>query len=180
MADVAFPQVVELLRPSDFGSDANHRIAEAAWSLREEGAAIDAVTIATRLRRMGRLPQVGGTPYLAQLTDCTPAVANVGAHTRIVRSCSQARQLHKHLLALAAETGAPEADVPALIQRAKELLAHIDLGTKPTGAVSARVKVDRSRQRPRIRERRPAGSDLAAQAVSAPHPGGPPVILHEQ
>ena len=32
-----------------------------------------------------RLQQVGGTPYLAQLTDSIPAVAHVAAHARVVR-----------------------------------------------------------------------------------------------
>jgi replicative DNA helicase len=54
---------------------------------------VDVVTVASFLRDRERLQQVGGTPYLAQLTDSIPAVAHVESHARVVTEKWRVRQL---------------------------------------------------------------------------------------
>src|SRR5437667_12406879 len=76
----AFDQVCDVLRPEHFYSDANRRIFEATVELHGASRPVDVVSVATFLRDRERLQQVGGTPYLAQLTDSIPAVAHVEAH----------------------------------------------------------------------------------------------------
>ncbi|HYO97522.1 MAG TPA: DnaB-like helicase N-terminal domain-containing protein, partial [Polyangiaceae bacterium] len=76
----AFDQVQDLLRPEHFYADANRRIFEAVLELQTLGRPVDVVSVAGFLRDRNRLDQIGGTPYLAQLADATPAVAHVGAH----------------------------------------------------------------------------------------------------
>lgn len=77
------------LEPEHFYADAN------AWIYRAilATAPADIVTVAHWLRAQGRLAQIGGQPYLALITDCTPAVANVAAHAAIVRECWRRRVL---------------------------------------------------------------------------------------
>lgn len=82
--------VRQALRPEQFYADGNRRIYEAILELDAEGRAIDIVTVAGRLRDQGKLGQVGGSPYLAQLSDATPAVANVIEHARVI--AEKARQ----------------------------------------------------------------------------------------
>lgn len=65
-------------------ADANSRIAEGIFEIHQAGSPVDIVTLAAWLRDRGRLAQVGGTPYLAQLVDATPAVANVLHHATLV------------------------------------------------------------------------------------------------
>jgi DnaB-like helicase N terminal domain len=72
------------LRPEHFYSDANGRIYEAAQELASAGDPVDIVTVVSLLRERNRLAQVGGSSYVAQLADATPAVAHVEAHAQII------------------------------------------------------------------------------------------------
>jgi KaiC/GvpD/RAD55 family RecA-like ATPase len=80
-----FDCVHEILRPHHFFADANRRVFEAFISLRSSSVPIDVKLVAGLLRDKGQLHQIGGAPYLAQLSDATPAIAHVEAHAaRIV------------------------------------------------------------------------------------------------
>src|SRR5437773_1860033 len=72
LAQEAFDRVAEFLRPEHFYSGANQRVYEAVLDLQNESRPVDVVTVAGWLRDKGLLQQIGGTPYLAQLTDATP------------------------------------------------------------------------------------------------------------
>lgn len=88
----ALDRVVDELRPEHFYSDANAAIFEAALALSTTGSPIDLVTVNGWLRDRERLQRVGGTAYIAQLADATPAVANVAAHARVVAEKWRLRQ----------------------------------------------------------------------------------------
>lgn len=83
----------EILEPVHFYADANRRIFEAALALQAAGKPIDYVSVAGWLRDAGRLDQIGGTPYIAMLSDCVPAVAHVAPHARRIRDKYRLRQL---------------------------------------------------------------------------------------
>lgn len=82
-----------LADPSAFYSEANKIIYETVCELSDEGSPRDTVTVAERLRLKDRLGRIGGPPYLAMLTDATPAVTNVRSHAEIVRDCWRLRQM---------------------------------------------------------------------------------------
>jgi replicative DNA helicase len=81
------------LTASDFYADCNRRIWEAIVECRTAGQPADIVTVASLLRDQGRLAQIGGAPYLAQLANATPAIAHVEAHARIVVDKARQRRL---------------------------------------------------------------------------------------
>lgn len=85
-------EVIELLGPLDFYADANRQIFGAICSTLVAGGNVDVVAIASKLRSDGRLEQVGGSVYLAQLADGTPAVAHVADHAKIVRNLARIRR----------------------------------------------------------------------------------------
>jgi len=89
----ALDRVLEFLKPEQFYSEANGRIFEAAQELSIASIPVDVVSVAAWLRDRGRLAQIGGPSYLAQLTDATPAVAHVAFHARIIREKWRLRQL---------------------------------------------------------------------------------------
>jgi replicative DNA helicase len=88
-----FDRVAEILQPEHFYADANRRVYEAITSIQQRSEPVDIVSVAGWLRDRERLDQIGGTGYLAQLTDATPAVAHVEAHAKVVRSKWRLRQL---------------------------------------------------------------------------------------
>lgn len=89
----ALDRVLELLKPEHFYSEANARIYQAAQALAVAMTPIDMVSVATWLRDREWLGEMGGTAYLAQLADATPAVAHVETHAKIVHEKWRLRQL---------------------------------------------------------------------------------------
>lgn len=83
----------DVLRPEHMYADANRRILEAAYLLQDRGQPVDLVTVAGVLRDQGRLDQIGGTAYLGQIADATPAIANVDDHARIIRDKARLRRM---------------------------------------------------------------------------------------
>ncbi len=76
------------LEPEHFYSDAN------AWIMRAiQAVGADIVLVVHWLKQAGRLGQVGGQAYVAQVVDATPAVANVAAHAALVKELWRRRVL---------------------------------------------------------------------------------------
>jgi replicative DNA helicase len=73
------------IAPHTFYSVANRTIYEAILHLKESAEAVDVVMVANRLRDTDKLQVIGGTSYLAQMTDAVPAVANIESYARVVR-----------------------------------------------------------------------------------------------
>ena len=90
---LAFDRVNEFLQPEHFYSEAHRRIYEACVELNREGRPVDVVQVATWLRDRERLSQVGGMPYLTEVLNAAPAVANVGAYGRTIHEKWRVRQL---------------------------------------------------------------------------------------
>jgi len=121
----SFDEVSDLLAPEHFYSEANRRIYECVVDLQGNGRPVDVVTVATWLRDHERLQQVGGTPYLAQLTDSIPAVAHVAAHARVVREKWRVRKLIATCQRFAAEGYSGYGDVQEFIDQAEQAIFDI-------------------------------------------------------
>lgn len=109
----------EILQPVHFYADANARIFEACCALQAAGKPADLVGVSGYLRDAGRLDQVGGTPYIAQLANEIPAVASVVASARTIRDKFRLRRLIAVCQTVAAEGYAGVADAQAFIERAE-------------------------------------------------------------
>lgn len=94
---------VSFLQSKHFYADANRRIYQAAIDLRDEGKPIDVVSVAGYLRDREKLQAVGGSPYLAQLSDATPATAHVETHAKTIIAKWEVRQLIHAATMIAAE-----------------------------------------------------------------------------
>lgn len=131
--------------PEAFYSDANRRIWQAACAIDDAGEVADLVTVAGELQRAGRLEQVGGAGYLAQISDATPAVAHVEAHARIVLDLWRQRRMVAECQRIAAEgqvgdLGSPVGEWLASAAGAVAAVAD-DSGSRDT-LVTAREAVD--------------------------------------
>ena len=122
----AFDRVQETLAPEHFYADANRRVYEAVLDLKSAaGQPVDIVSVANWLRDRSRLAQIGGTPYLAQLADATPAVAHVENHARIIREKWRTRQLIATCQHVTAEGYAGVEDVQEFIDSAEQAVFDI-------------------------------------------------------
>ena len=114
-----------ILQPAHFYADANARIFSAILQLVAAGKPTDIVMVAGMLRDTGRLDQIGGTPYLAQIADATPAVANVAIHAQRVFEKWRVRQVQSLCHKVAAEGYGDFGDVQAFIDNASMSLRAI-------------------------------------------------------
>lgn len=110
------------LSPEHFYADANRRVFESMLELSARGQPVDIVAVANTLRERGRLEQVGGGSYLAQIADATPAIANIENHARIVREKHRLRSVIAEAQAIVAEAYAVPEDVVAFVQSAEARL----------------------------------------------------------
>ncbi len=100
----------EQLTPDDFYAEAHRRVYAAALALSDRDVQVDLVAVATELRARGQLDQVGGTPYLIQVTEATPATAHVAQHAETIVALARRRAVQRLAGVLAVEASEPRAD----------------------------------------------------------------------
>ena len=113
-----FDAVIGIVQFAMFYSDAHKFIFETFEELVQDNIPIDSISVASRLKQNGKLERAGGTPYIGDLIDKTPAVANVATHAEIVRDKWQARQLILRAQRYVAEAYVGEAPSSDIVQRA--------------------------------------------------------------
>jgi len=86
-------EVIDILDEDDFYSPVHRAIFQGCLELGRKSVAVDLVTLAEELSRMGKLDEVGGPVYLAELASATVSASNAVHHARIVRDKSVKRRL---------------------------------------------------------------------------------------
>lgn len=89
----AFDKVVEIIQPESFYVDAHLRIFRAMKGLYEENQPIDILTVNERLKLTGDLDMVGGSYFIASLTNKVSSSANIEFHARIIAQKHLQREL---------------------------------------------------------------------------------------
>ncbi len=90
----ATPKAIEILPdPSDFYKPGHRKIYEAILDLFNRNEPVDLMTLSESLRTRGRLEEVGGVDYLAELIEMVPTSANVKIHCKVVREKAVLRKL---------------------------------------------------------------------------------------
>ena len=118
----ALDRVQPILKTQDFYSDANRWVYEAITSSSASGKPIDAVAVAGWLRDRDRLDQIGGTPYLAQLTATTPFYLRLEEHARRIVDKSRLRKVISEARAITAEAYTVGDQVREFVQSAESRL----------------------------------------------------------
>jgi len=80
----ALSEVIDLLHPDVFYLDKHRWIFEAVQQLFEKSEPIDLLTVTQELKSMGKLEEIGGAYYVAELTNRVSSSANIEFHARIL------------------------------------------------------------------------------------------------
>jgi replicative DNA helicase len=121
----AIPEIAVAVRPDHFYSDSNGVIFAAICELSAKARKVDLETVASLLRDRGRLAEIGGASYLAEIIDKTPAYAHVLDHARIVRRKARLRRLIKTCQRIQAEGYGDVGDEDEFIDAAEAALHGI-------------------------------------------------------
>lgn len=91
--DKSFPEVLEKIKPVDFYEKRHAEIFRAMMSLYDKSRPIDLLTTTSELRSMKTLKEIGGSAYLAELTNNVPTAAHVQSYAELVEKASIRRKL---------------------------------------------------------------------------------------
>jgi replicative DNA helicase len=113
------PRVIEVLKPSDFYTEAHRLIYQAMLALFNHSEPVDVLTLTEELRRSDQLELVGGPAALALLVEQGSISAYLNSYASIVRDMAVLRELiqtSSHIIAQAFEA---KEDVQTLVDDAE-------------------------------------------------------------
>ncbi|PIU19686.1 MAG: replicative DNA helicase [Elusimicrobia bacterium CG08_land_8_20_14_0_20_59_10] len=129
--------VTEILQPKHFYSDIHRRIYEAILDLRQRNLPVDVVTLSEELKKSGRLEELGGQKYLADLMDKVSTSAHTQAYAQIVREKSVLRDLIRAGTLVVEKSFAGGEEVDKLLDYAQEQILAVAQKNTDHGFTSA-------------------------------------------
>ncbi|MBN1856228.1 MAG: replicative DNA helicase [Dehalococcoidia bacterium] len=121
----AILKVVGFLTPADFFDEVHAGIYDACASLYRRSDAINQITVAHELMRMGMLENVGGAAYLSHLIGSVPTSLHAEYYGRIVERVSVMRKLIKAGSQIAAIGYEASADIDESLSQAEDALFNV-------------------------------------------------------
>jgi replicative DNA helicase len=141
--DQAIHSIADLLRPEELYREKNVWVGEACFSLYERNEAIDQVTVAHELGRMGRLEAVGGAAYLSHLVSNVATSVHIEHYAQIVHRMYVMRRLISSASEIAAIGYEAGPDIDAALGRAEDTLFRLRRGESRRDFVHIRHVLDR-------------------------------------
>src|SRR5882724_5091936 len=116
----ALPRVVEVLRASDFYTEAHRAMYQAMLTLFDRGAPVDSLTLSEELRRNDQLQFVGGPAAIALLMEEASIAPHLGSYTAIVRDMAVLRELIQTSAHIIGQAFDAKEDVQTLVDDAEK------------------------------------------------------------
>lgn len=121
----ALADVVDFLRPDFFYKDAHSQIFSAMLALFEKHEPVDIVTVTAELKKMEKYKDVGGSSFLADLTNTVPTSANIEVYGKIVADHYTKRCLIDVSSKLAQDAFSERKDVKDILDKAESEILSI-------------------------------------------------------
>ncbi len=121
-------EVFTRLKPSHFYAKAHRTIYQAICDLTNKNIAVDLVTLSERLKSIGKLEEVGGNEYLANLMDVIPSTVNFRHYVAILQKDETLRRLESAAAEISKSLSKPDQefeDGHAALQYAEKLIFEI-------------------------------------------------------
>lgn len=121
----AIIKIADLLKVEDFYSNANAFVYEAIIDLYNKRNAIDVLTITNHLDEQGKLKDVGGSSYIASLTNEVPTASHIYQYAIIVKHKATLRKLLKAGQDITALGYDESGDIENLLEQAEKSLFSV-------------------------------------------------------
>lgn len=125
ISDKTLPEILTMIRPRDFYEDRHQIIFEAMMSLYDQHRPVDLLTLTSELKSTKKLKEIGGAPYLTELSNFVPAASHAKAYAEIIEKASTRRRLIKAGTEIANKAFEDDADVQSLIGSAEKELFEV-------------------------------------------------------
>lgn len=125
ISDKILPEILTILRPKDFYEERHQMIFEAMMSLYDQHRPVDLLTLTSELKSTKKLKDIGGAPYLTELSNFVPAASHAKAYAEIIEKASTRRRLIKAGTEIANKAFEDDADVQSLIGSAEKELFEV-------------------------------------------------------
>lgn len=93
LSDGVFPEVITVVRAKDFYEEKHQVIFDAMMNLYDQHRPIDLLTLTAELKSLKKLKEIGGAPYLTELTNFVPTASHAKAYADIIEKASVRRRL---------------------------------------------------------------------------------------
>ena len=125
ISDKILPEILTVIRPEDFYEERHQVIFEAMRSLYDQHRPVDLLTLTSELKSTKKLKEIGGAPYLTELSNFVPAASHAKAYAEIIEKAATRRRLIKAGTEIANKAFEDDADVQSLIGSAEKELFEV-------------------------------------------------------
>ena len=124
-SDAVVSAIETKIDAESFYKPAHRVIFRAILDLFDRNEAIDIVTLTNKLRNIGKLDEVGGPVYIADLINSVPSASNIGDYARIVNDKAVLRSLISTAGGIITESYDSPEDVSDILDRAEKMVFDI-------------------------------------------------------
>ena len=125
LSNDALPEVLTMLKPRDFYETRHQVIFQAMEDLYDRHQPVDLLTLTSELKTKKKLKEVGGGPYLTELSNFVPAASHAKAYADIIEKMSVRRRLIKAGTEIANKAYEDDAVADTLIGEAERQLFEV-------------------------------------------------------
>ena len=121
----AYLEVCDKLRPESFYEPRNQMVYEAIQKLSMDENPVDMLTVVDMLGKMGKLEDVGGPAYIADLSSKVATSANIEYHANVISEKYLSRQMINYVNVVGKKTFDETYDINDVIQEADVMLTEL-------------------------------------------------------
>ena len=125
ISDGVLPEILNILKPKDFYEERHQVIFDAIINLYDQHRPIDLLTLTAELKSLKKLKEIGGAPYLTELSNFVPAASHAKAYADIIERASTRRKLIQAGTQIANKAYEEDANVGDLIGAAEKQLFEV-------------------------------------------------------
>jgi len=137
----AILKVADLLTPSDFYNPSHEKIFETMLDLYEKHRPVDILSLTNQLREKNLLKDIGGSGYLAELTNHVTTSSHVDHYARIVKEKKVLRELIRASAEITENAFEPSAEFEDFIDDIEQKILGISQRSLPQNFVAVREEL---------------------------------------
>jgi replicative DNA helicase len=125
LSDSVLPEILTFLKPRDFYDERHQTIFAAMMNLYDQHRPVDLLTLTSELKSLKKLKEIGGGPYLTELSNFVPAASHAKAYAEIIEKASTRRRLIQAGTQIANKAFEDDANVDDLVGAAEKELFEV-------------------------------------------------------